>query len=581
MLFFLVVWTVLTAVCTVVGVGVLSRLELRTVSRWGDRWILSLWLGLLTLALALLLTSFGLPLSPWVGLLVAGILVNASLLPRGNWQRLQQLQSRCNAGWIVALCCLMLVATVPSTQPVHWYDTGLYHFGAIRWLADYGAVPGLSLLLSQLGFSSSWFALAAPFNPAWLDARGAVVVNGFALYLGLLHLTLAGNRALQGRAQLADGFVLTYGALAAGVVMVSSFMREVFVSASPDVPILMLIGLCAWVLLLQRQALAKRQEQQSGVLGSGPRAINLLMAAGATGIKLTALPLLPVAVLSYAWVNGRLHLRRLVLGSLVLLLVLSPVLLYSVMTSGCPLYPAQALCLDTPWAIQPEQAALERSRVSNWIAWFGTPPAGENPWLWGAKQWLGVPTNLLMVGMAIATLVGIGILARRGFFKRLDERIWLLLLGLMGMAFTLTQMPVVRLGLGYFLVVPAFFAALALESSRAQQLSAAFGRRLPQGLVRSRLVWLRLAAVLLTLGLVGFLPLRTGHAVLPPPLPQVTFGTGLLNNIEYQYPTQAEVCWTIPLPCTHEGVVFDGLEDDLVLLDPAQGIGGGFRHRDR
>lgn len=68
-----------------------------------------------------------------------------------------------------------------TTQRVTWYDVGLYHFGSIRWLAEHGAVPGLALINSKFGFTSSWFALAAPFNPEIFGSRVSAVTKAHGI----------------------------------------------------------------------------------------------------------------------------------------------------------------------------------------------------------------------------------------------------------------------------------------------------------------------------------------------------------------------------------------------------------------
>ena len=51
------------------------------------------------------------------------------------------------------------------------YDTGLYHAQAIRWIEEYGVVPGLANLHSRFGYNSASFALSAFFSETWLIGR--------------------------------------------------------------------------------------------------------------------------------------------------------------------------------------------------------------------------------------------------------------------------------------------------------------------------------------------------------------------------------------------------------------------------
>ncbi|NJM58391.1 MAG: hypothetical protein HC857_14500 [Synechococcales cyanobacterium RU_4_20] len=76
---------------------------------------------------------------------------------------------------------------------------------------------------------------------------------------------------------------------------------------------------------------------------------------GALSIKLTALPILPVALLAYSVVQGKFRWQRACLGLGLIAIVMTPAMVYGVITSGCPLYPAQALCLNLPWSPGPSK----------------------------------------------------------------------------------------------------------------------------------------------------------------------------------------------------------------------------------
>lgn len=139
-------------ICTVIGGGVLDLIQRSAIRRLGDRWMIAIWLGILALALCLLSASFFLPLTPWVGITLMALLVGLAWRRPGARQLLGAVRARATGRKTLLVFLLMLVISVPTTQPVIWYDTGLYHFGVIRWLANYGTVPGLSLLVSQFGF---------------------------------------------------------------------------------------------------------------------------------------------------------------------------------------------------------------------------------------------------------------------------------------------------------------------------------------------------------------------------------------------------------------------------------------------
>ena len=64
------------------------------------------------------------------------------------------------AVWLLYAGLTLLFAYGSSRGYMH-YDTGLYHAQAIRWIEEYGVVPGLANLHSRFGYNSASFALSA------------------------------------------------------------------------------------------------------------------------------------------------------------------------------------------------------------------------------------------------------------------------------------------------------------------------------------------------------------------------------------------------------------------------------------
>lgn len=68
------------------------------------------------------------------------------------------------------------------------YDTDLYHAQSIRWIEEYGVVPGLGNLHHRLAYNNSVFSLQALFSLRFLLGRSLHSINGF---LGLLFMAYA------------------------------------------------------------------------------------------------------------------------------------------------------------------------------------------------------------------------------------------------------------------------------------------------------------------------------------------------------------------------------------------------------
>lgn len=76
----------------------------------------------------------------------------------------------------IAVACVFVVITVQV--PSH-YDTYLYHAQAIRWIEEYGVVPGLGNLHSRFAYNSSFLVVQALFSFSFLSKMSFHTLNGF------------------------------------------------------------------------------------------------------------------------------------------------------------------------------------------------------------------------------------------------------------------------------------------------------------------------------------------------------------------------------------------------------------------
>lgn len=85
---------------------------------------------------------------------------------------------------IVMVLCLFVTMVWTTREPWH-YDTGLYHAQAIRWIEEYGVVPGLGNLQMRFAYNSAFMSLQALFSLGWLVGQSLHSLNGFFCFIGL------------------------------------------------------------------------------------------------------------------------------------------------------------------------------------------------------------------------------------------------------------------------------------------------------------------------------------------------------------------------------------------------------------
>lgn len=138
----------------------------------------------------------GLVLSPLLGLVqVLGSVISACLR---FWCKPKQVACA-TLGTIFVAGIMLRVVGATDVNP----DTGLYHLQAVRWLKEYGAVPGLANLSWGLGLASSWFAFWAVFDYGPLHGRVYEVAGCAAYGASALMAIRGGNQILEGRSGLA------------------------------------------------------------------------------------------------------------------------------------------------------------------------------------------------------------------------------------------------------------------------------------------------------------------------------------------------------------------------------------------
>jgi hypothetical protein len=573
MLYFVAAWMLLAAVCLTVGTALLQGFRTDCFNRRGDRFIIAIWLGIVVLAIALLSASLVFPLSPLVGSVVAACLVLLSLLSRRTRTELGSFWSRLSPSLLAGFLALTVVVAAVFSKQVTWFDTGLYHFGAIRWLADYGTVPGLALIISQFGFTSSWFAFAAPLNPEWFGSRVSAVTNGFVFLIALAQFFISLNYSLQEKSRLADWFVAVFWGITLPMMLLTTFMSAIPISPSPDIPVILLTGAIAWaILLISKFRSTPSPSEKNSVLDV--RIIPLILGAGAVTMKLSALPLLLVSGLFYCF-KRKFRIKRLLAANTIAGVILLPMATAGTVASGCPLYPSSFMCFDLPWSIPTQKAIAEADAINGWKSWFGSPPPDTNYWLWVFGEWFnGARFNQVIVALIIVSIIYIIFTLRSAKLNRLGGEIWLLLLGGVGMAFIMVKAPLIRFGLGYFLIVPGLLIATCMRPLKDKILSPIVQTIKPV----SESIKLPLIAPFLSLFLIGITIAGFSHTkgqsrlLLPPELPEDRIATQQVNNIEYSFPIDSGKCWAAELPCVGE----PSDRENVQLRNPSRGIEAGF-----
>lgn len=264
----------------------------------------SIWWGLLTALVAMLVVGFRVPLASAPAaaalalVLLAAAITSAVLLAR---HRPRRATPHVPAGaWFVraALGLAILALAAAALGPVTNYDTGLYHLGAIRYAADFATIPGLANLYFPFGYGNSLFPLAALLGNGPWGSEGFRLANGLIIVLVCLDLALR----VRSRHWSPGTWVLLVGAVAGLAPML--LLADYWVTSPSQDAAVLVISLVSGAYLVD--AIAGRRASSAHGSPSADAAVALVTAA----ILVTMRPLMGVFALVTAAIAVSLLIRR-------------------------------------------------------------------------------------------------------------------------------------------------------------------------------------------------------------------------------------------------------------------------------
>lgn len=455
MLFLLLTWLIVGSLWWIIGQGLFagSGIQSRPQDHPLDNIPLQLLLGMSLTGLVWYFVALWTPLTPGIAIITIALLLFMSYCLH-SWSMTFPYKFE---GWMGGFVVLAVIIAWFMAQPITVYDTGLYHYPAIKWLADYGAVSGLALFNFLLAYPSSWLALSAPFENLFPSQAGTII-SGLTLLVTVAKLIPSLIRIQCNQSSFLDWFWILANAICLGLL----FSFGLLVSPSPDTGVICL-GL--WLLFTWIKSISEPLTRQDFV--------PLGLAIAAFSYKMSALPLL-VGVILWLLVRYRYHWRIILVVFASTGIALSPVFLFGLQTSGCPLFPTSLFCLEQlPWSIGAQQAQALSRIIQEGARWqFVMEPPLQYTWLdwfvpWIFKQQRA--TFLLLCNLALFVFV-LGramwqslrcfLSSGRINISTVVSPYWSLwILVVLGTAIVLFGSPNVRFGVVYWSIMPSLWGA--------------------------------------------------------------------------------------------------------------------------
>ncbi|MCM1117798.1 MAG: hypothetical protein NC543_00320 [bacterium] len=377
------------------------------------------------------------------GVLLAACIVILFFLRRQIVQRLGIWWRETSVIKKLLIVLLFLLWAYYTSRGVMHFDTDLYHAQCIRWIEEYGVVPGLGNLHERFAYNSSYFPLSALYSMEFLVGRSMHTMSGFfALLLSMTILRIV-------RSRKKHCFTLSGFARASAIYYLTTIVDEV-ISPATDYPVMCVIFFVVikWLDLLE--------EKKDTV----PYSLLCVTCVYALSLKLTAgVILLLVLKPAFQLIRER-RIREIVLYLGLGMVVVAPWLARTVIISGWLLYPFPKLDLfQVDWKMDAVFIEVDAAQISAWGKALYDIALLDKPVMEWMPNWfirtLSNTEKLLVLGNGICVILFLGGVGWTFVKKRWEELDMLLVLGTLDCCYLFWQLsaPLMRYGYAYVLLV--------------------------------------------------------------------------------------------------------------------------------
>ncbi|MCF2657232.1 hypothetical protein I6E33_08145 [Lacrimispora saccharolytica] len=361
---------------------------------------------------------------------------------------------------VIASVAVILLMAYGSSRGYMHYDTTLYHASAIRWIEEYGVVPGLANLQSRYGYNSAEFAHNALYSFKWYTGRSLHCTTGF-LAMVSAHLLydkelFTGKRTIQSVDFVRIGLLYYLGVLFAQMVSpASDYVANLLIF---DILVLMLGRVKDRTLPADHYVL-----------------ISLLAIYGIT-VKVSLAPMVLICLIPFVYYIIKKDVRSILFCIVSGLVIAMPYFIRGYILSGWILYPSTLIKLGNPdWQVPIGEAQYDAKEISMW----GRGITDATKWSevtltnWIPSWFAALDTveKVLITAVITSTVVLVAIEIRLGLSKNrrglqrynilLELPIaWIMLLGVVTW---FVGAPLVRYGLGFVLSFPLLVVGILYE----------------------------------------------------------------------------------------------------------------------
>lgn len=391
------------------------------------------------------------------------------LFHRRMWSEIKQSLCRTGILYKILLPVLILLWAYCTSRGYQGVDTAAYHAQSIRWIEEYGIVPGQALLNFRFSYNSSVFALSALYSLKFVFGQSLHAISGWAALL----LSVTALDVIKGRKKLRWSDF----ANVAAIYYLTTICDEV-IAPSSDYAAMCFVFFV--VIKWLRQLEMPKEEQKTA-----PYALLCVGGVYALTLKLTAgLILLLLVKPAYRLLKEK-KWKEILLYLAMGLIVAVPWMMRSVLLSGWLIYPLPQLDLfDVPWKQKVEWMEYDAACIKTWGRGLNNSAQVDMPvWGWFGNWFRSTLAGLqkVIVSADIVSVILFIPYALRILIQKKREcldRLWILFTLVCCYLYWQLSAPLPRYGYAYMLLLPALawgMVVLAMDKDKIVRAALVIG----------------------------------------------------------------------------------------------------------
>jgi hypothetical protein len=426
--------------------------------------LFSFFTGLAILSILSSWISIFFPIKSWMlPLLTLPLFIIKAMLLKKRWDtNFDFLKILKGYDWIFIICGFILFTFLSSGKPA-MDDTDLYHVQTIRWIKDYGTVPGLANLYLRYGFYSNWFHAISLFELPFANVNFLYLNHTFSFWF-FLFLYYQFKKGSNSEEIMQRHIALFYFTTLIFMLVEWDLFRASASSTTYDFVITATILLCLH-LVIKTIVYGKKSMQENNIL--------VLFFISLPFYKLTGFLILPLLIVFFILSEKKWKLLKKILVTGTVCII--PFLVKNYIQTGYLFFPYKIANLFHPeWKV-PHEMVTRFSRYIYLGNHYINRAIPENAWTENLsfsyyQDWFLflTKTDQLVIGIILVTLFPSFFLLKR-IYSHLSRKIFLVYIScFVALGAWLLTSPDLRFAFG-FLIFVLFFPISTLVINLTRQ----------------------------------------------------------------------------------------------------------------